>query len=113
MQILRRSRPVQLGVGALMLAIPASAVALSAGQANTLSASTQIKLDHHHVTFGRAVRVSGTTSPSAAGQGLTLQFAIPHGRWRSVAATSISRTGHFRFAPTLRQSGLLRVVATG
>jgi rare lipoprotein A len=113
MQILRKSRLVQLGVGALMLAIPASAVALSAGHANALSAPIQITLDHQHVTFGRAVRVTGSISPSAAGQGLTLQFAVPHGAWRSVAATSVSRTGNFRFKPTLRQTGLLRVVGSG
>jgi rare lipoprotein A len=113
MQMLRKSRPLQAGVGALMLAIPGSAVALTVGQANAQSAPTKIKLDHHHVSFGRAVRVSGTTAPNAAGQALALQFAVPHGAWRALARTTVGRTGQFRFAPTLERSGLLRVVGTG
>jgi rare lipoprotein A len=42
MQMLRRSRPAQLGVGALVFAIPASAVALTVGRADAQSA-IQIK----------------------------------------------------------------------
>jgi rare lipoprotein A len=113
MQMLRKSRPLQAGVGALMLTIPGSAVALSVGQANAPSASTKITLDHHHISFGRTVRVSGTTAPSAAGQELALQFAVPHGAWRPLATTRVGRTGRFRFAPALQQSGLLRVIGTG
>jgi hypothetical protein len=113
MQILRRSRPLQVGVSALMLTIPGSAVALSVGQANAQSAPIHIKLDHHHIAFGRAVTVTGTTAPSAAGQALSLQFAVPHGAWHTLATTKVGRTGHFRFAPTLQQTGLLRVLGTG
>ena len=40
-----------VGAGALMLAIPASAVALAAGQANALSAPTEITLDLSELDF--------------------------------------------------------------
>jgi rare lipoprotein A len=112
MQMLRKSRLLQAGVGALMLAIPGSAVALTVGLAKAQSAPTQIKLDHHHISFGRAVTVSGSTAPTTAGQRLALQFAVPHGAWRTLATTKVGRTGHFRFTPALKQSGLLRVVGT-
>jgi hypothetical protein len=112
MQMLRRSRPLQVGVCALMLAIPGSAVALTAGQANAQSATTQVTLDHHHISFGRSLKITGTTTPNAAGQVLALQFAVPHGAWRTLATTRVGRHGHFRFTPVLRQSGLVRVVAS-
>ena len=50
-QILRTSRLAKLGATALMLAIPASAVALTANQADAQSA-TQIKLDRHELAYG-------------------------------------------------------------
>ena len=109
-RMMRRSRPVQLGVGALMLAIPASAVALNAGQADTQSA-IPIKLNPHRLAFGHSVAVSGTLSPSEAGQPLQLQFAPASGAgWRSLAATRVRGDGSFRFVLALKRSGLVRVV---
>ena len=58
-QILRTSRLAKLGATALMLAIPASAVALTANQADAQSA-TQIKLDRHYLAYGHRVTVNGT-----------------------------------------------------
>lgn len=107
-QTLRTSRLAQVGAAAVMLAIPASAVALSATQADAQSA-TRITLDHHHVAFGRTVTVTGTTSPSAAGKTLALQFAVPHGPWHRLRTTRVSRTGHFRFVTTMARTGFLRV----
>jgi rare lipoprotein A len=107
---LRRLRPVHLGAGAAMLAIPASAVALSAGNADALSA-IQITLKPAHVGFGQNVSVSGTATGTAQGAPLQLQFA-PSGatQWRALKSTTVRRNGRFRFLTAGRQSGLLRVV---
>ena len=88
-QKLRNARSVRLGACALMLAIQASAVALTANQADAQSAS-QITLDRHQVPYGRTVTVSGSTTPSVAGQRLALQFALPGRSWHTVSA---ARTG--------------------
>jgi hypothetical protein len=111
--MLRASRPVQLGAGAFMLAIPASAVALTASQADTPSA-IHINLDRHHVAFGHTVTVTGTVTPSKPGQTLQLEYA-PAGRarWQSVTATRVRKDGRFRFVSPLRKTGLVRVVVPG
>jgi rare lipoprotein A len=110
--MLRKSRPVQLGVGALMLAIPASAVALAGGQAESQSA-TQINLNLNpsHVAYGRDVTVSGTASPGAAGHKLRLEFAATGaGNWRVLRSTSVRSNGRFQFVVALQKSGFVRVV---
>ncbi len=61
--MLRRSRPVQLGAGALMLAISASAVALVAGRADAQSAN-QNDTPPCQVAFSRELNVTGGASPS-------------------------------------------------
>lgn len=106
---LRKLRPVHLGAGVAMLAIPASAVALTAGNANALSA-IQITLKSAHLRFGREVVVSGNAA-GAAGAPLQLQFA-PAGstHWRSLSSGRARRDSHFRIVAPVRQSGLLRVV---
>jgi rare lipoprotein A len=111
--MLRASRPVQLGVGAFMLAIPASAVALTASQADTQSV-IQINLDRHQLGFGRNVKVSGTVTPSKPGQTLELEYA-PAGStsWQAVAKAKVRPDGRFRFASPLRKSGLVRVGGDG
>ena len=107
-QILRTSRLAKLGATALMLAIPASAVALTANQADAQSA-TQIKLDRHQLAYGRSVTVTGSTAPTAAGQPLALQFAVPHGAWQRLATTRVGTAGHFRFVTALKHTGFVRV----
>jgi rare lipoprotein A len=106
----RTARPVQLGVGAVMLAIPASALALSAGQADTQSA-VPITLSPHHVAFGHQVTVRGTLTPGDAGQMLKLKFAPEAGAgWQPVTATTVRGDGTFRFAVPVTRSGLVEVV---
>jgi rare lipoprotein A len=107
---LRRLRPVHLGAGVAVLAIPASAVALTAGNADALSA-IQITLKPANVGFGHDVSVSGSATGVAAGAPLQLQFA-PAGAtsWRVLKSTTVRRNGRFRFLTAGRQSGLLRVV---
>jgi hypothetical protein len=107
---LRKLRPVHLGAGVAMLAIPGSAIALTAGNADALSA-IQITLKPAHLGFGRPVVVSGSAPGATAGGRLQLQFA-PAGatHWRSLSSAAIHRDGRFRFVQSVRQSGLLRVV---
>jgi hypothetical protein len=103
-----------------MLGIPASAVALTANQADAQSAAqlpkqaaaqsaTHMAIDRHHVTAGRSVTIKGTTSPSAAGQWVALQFAAPHGSWHQLGKTRVGRAGHFRFVTAMARTGFLRV----
>jgi rare lipoprotein A len=107
-QILRTSRLAKLGAAALTLGIPASAVALTANQADAQSA-TQIKLDRHQLAYGHSVTVTGSTSPNADGQPLALQFAVPHGVWQRLAATRVAQAGHFQFVTALKHTGFVRV----
>ncbi len=109
-QTLRTPRLAKLAAGALMLVIPASAVALTANQADAQSA-TQITIDRHHVPAGRTVTVTGTTSPTVAGRWVALQFAAPHGPWHQLGKTAVGRTGHFRFVTAMARTGFLRVTA--
>jgi peptidoglycan lytic transglycosylase len=110
MRRLRKSRPVQVAAGALLLAIPASAAALTAGPANAQSA-VQINLNKRHIALGDDVVVTGTASGGAQGQKLLLQFArTGTSSWQMVRWTTLHGTGKFRFHVPLRESGLLRVV---
>lgn len=113
-----RQRSLLAGAGALMLAIPATAVALTAGRADTVSAAgsvspqaLQIVLKPRQIGYGRAVTVTGTAPVADSGQTLTLEFA-PTGswRWRVLATTRVRGNGHFRVLAPLRQSGLVRVI---
>jgi rare lipoprotein A len=109
-QMLRKSRPVQLGAGALMLAIPASAVALTAGQADAQSA-VQINLTPRHTAYGRQLTITGSVPSGASRQSLQLQFE-PTGSvgWRALKTTAQRGDGRFRFSTLARKSGLVRVV---
>jgi rare lipoprotein A len=108
--ILRKARPVHLGVGAAMLAIPASAVALTAGQADAQSA-IQINLSPRHTAYGYTLTVTGSVPSSAAGRSLVLQFK-PKGsaHWQTLRTTTAGGLGRFRVSTRARRSGLLRVV---
>lgn len=105
----RTSRRIYAATFALMLAIPATAVALTVVQTDTQSA-IQAKLDRHHVSYGQPVTVSGSASPARPGQKLTLEYA-PAGatHWRTLAWTRVRRNGHFRIAAHLRRTGLVKV----
>jgi rare lipoprotein A len=105
----RTSRRIYAATFALMLAIPATAVALTVGHNYTQSA-IQAKLSRHHVSYGQPVTVSGSASPARPGQKLTLEYA-PAGatHWRALAWTRVRRNGHFRVAAHLRRTGLVKV----
>ena len=109
---MRNVRPAQIAVGALMLAIPASAVALSAGQADAQSA-LQINLNSRHIAYGDSLKVTGTASVANAGQTIALEFAKAGTRgWQSVSSTKVGPHGHFTFVEPIKQSGLVRAVST-
>lgn len=108
---LRRARPAHIAAGALMLAVPGSAVALTAGSADAQSA-LQVSLDHQHLDYGQRLVVTGTASPAARGQRLWLQFAPAGGAWRAIGSTTVGGRGRFRFVAVPTQSGAVRVLAS-
>jgi hypothetical protein len=107
-----------VAVGALILAIPASAGAVSAGRAladtvspqSSGSLATHVK--SHRIVYGQQVVVVGTAPASFGGQPLQLQFAPAggSGSWSTVASSSVGGSGRFRLAARLERSGLVRVI---
>jgi hypothetical protein len=92
-----------------MLAIPSSAVALTAGSADAQSA-LQVNLDHQQLNYGQPLVVTGNASSAARGQKLWLQFAPANEGWRSVSSTNVKPNGRFRLVGWFRRSGAVRVV---
>ena len=105
-----RARPVRFGAGLAVLAIPASAVALTAASADAQSA-IQATVSPHRAPFGHAVSVTGGILSASGGERLVLQFApAGTGAWRALGTTVASPRGSYRFATRASRSGLLRVV---
>jgi hypothetical protein len=104
-----RSRPVQLAVSGAMLAIPASAVALTAGAADAQSA-LRVTLDPQHLTYGQTLTVTGNASSENRGHQLLLEFSAPGGTWRPVGSAKVHTDGSFRIAAALSKSGTVRVI---
>jgi rare lipoprotein A len=108
-----RRRGARLGVRVLMIAIPASAAAISAGQALAAPApaTLQITPRSERIDYGRDLVVAGTDSPAAAGDTIELQFA-PRGAisWQTVSSTTVEPDGHFRFTAALGRSGRVRAL---
>jgi rare lipoprotein A len=107
---LRAVRPVHVAAGALTLAIPSSAVALAAGQADAQGAIS-IDVSRPHVGYGDHLTVTGTAPTTDAGHALELQFERKSDpRWRTVSTATVANDGRFRFVAAMRQSGLVRAV---
>jgi rare lipoprotein A len=106
----RRARP---GVRALMIGIPASAAALSAGQAIAQPAPAPIQITprSQHIAYGHDVTVTGSESPTDAGNTIELQFA-PRGAtsWQNLSSTTLGTSGRFRLTSPLERSGAVRAV---
>jgi rare lipoprotein A len=112
MRMLRKTRPAHAAVGALIIATPASAVALAAGQADAQSA-VRIDVSTDHVALGNELTVNGSATGAPAGQQLALEFArAGQSSWRTLRTTTLSGNGRFRFVAPLRETGLVRVVPT-
>jgi rare lipoprotein A len=122
---LRKTRSVHVMIVTIMLAVPASAFALTGattatGQPDTQAASADNPLDlqvsPQRVQFGDPVSVTGIAPPADAGRTVVLETAItPASAWRRLTTTRIGGRGRFGFRASLRHSGFLRVrdAATG
>jgi hypothetical protein len=109
MRRLRKSRLARVSAGALTLAIPGSAVAFAAGQADAQSA-IQMNLSSRHIALGQNVTVTGSGPAASGGQTVTLEFRRnASGSWRAISSTKLAGNGHFKFVVALRRSGLLKV----
>jgi rare lipoprotein A len=105
----RCPRTARITAGALAIAVPVSAVALTAGQADALS-PLQINPSAEHLGFGRALTVTGLAPRSDGGYRLALEFAAPGGPWRTLSHTKVHSDGAFRLRAPLSRSGAVRVV---
>jgi rare lipoprotein A len=106
---MRGPRTVRITAGALAIAIPATAVALTAGQADALSA-LQIRPATDHLRYGHKLTVSGFVPRSDGGYRLALEYSIAGRAWRTLAHTKVHSNGAFRLRAPLTQSGAVRVV---
>ncbi len=114
-RILRKSRPVHMAAGALILAVPGSAYALAAKPTDTQSAPSgtalKIALQHDHVTYGSNLTVTGTAGPGASPQRVELELQRGGAaNWRVLASSALRADGSFKLVAPLRTSGQVRVV---
>jgi rare lipoprotein A len=125
-RLIRSARPAHAVAGALILAVPSSALALtSSGRAAPTLATTaqpvlspiaSLKLAPSHLAYGRKLTVSGSTSRLAAGSHVELELSSslhPQSttHWKLLGTARVGGRGHFRIAAPARESGLLRVVS--
>lgn len=109
----RRLPLLRLGLGAALMATPVTAVALAAGQAEAQSAM-QVHVGSSHLSPGRRLVVTGTTSSTDAGQTVVLEYAAGRGQsWQTLTSSRISPTGSFRLAAPLWRTGRVRVSGGG
>ena len=113
---LRRLRAVHLMIIVTLLAVPASAFALSgvatspAQSGHSQSGPLKLGAAPRRVRFGDVVEITGSAPVSAAGRTLVLETALSRSSaWQPLARTRVGRNGRFGFQAALRRSGLLRV----
>ncbi len=118
---MRTSRRAYAAAFAVMLAIPATAVALTArpstggtsavAQTDTTSA-IKANLNRRHVDYGETVTIKGAASPAQPGQRLELRSTTAGSHsWRTVASATERHDGSFRVTTPMRRSARLRVVS--
>ena len=108
------TRVVHVIIATTMLAVPASAFALTGAAAAPGQTDTPLNLRvaPGRVTFGHSVTVTGALPTTDAGKRVVLDTAARgSSTWRQVATATVGRHGGFRFQVVPRQSGLLRVVS--
>jgi hypothetical protein len=120
-RLIRSSRPVHAVAGALVLAVPSSALALTSAGASSatppkpvVSPIESLKFSSNHVAYGRELTVTGTTSRLAAGRRVELELAnprVPHAYagWRVLSRTKVGSAGQFRLSAPVLESGTVRV----
>jgi hypothetical protein len=116
---MRKRRRGRMAVGAAILGVPATAVAVTAGRAvaegaahaTPPSSRLPANVRSHRVAYGQDVIVSGTAPASEVGHALTLEFA-PAGSstWRGLTSARVPVSGRYRLAAPLQLSGLVKVV---
>jgi hypothetical protein len=103
----------------MMLVIPGSAVALTAGQADAQGAAAAapqsaptVHLRPRQIGYGQDVTVTGSLSAADAGQRLLLEYA-PAGSssWHTLTSAKVRRNGRYELVAPLPQTGHLRVLA--
>lgn len=113
---LRKTRSVHVATATIMLAVPASALALTGagsssadGAGPVLSLHVSVKPRRAHL--GRAVAINGTAPAFEAGHSAILQTAPRRqASWHSLASTRIGPEGRFALRIRLRRSGFVRVI---
>jgi rare lipoprotein A len=111
----RKTRAVQVAIATIMLAVPASAFALTGTVTDTQAAATP-SLVHAGVTPRRtnlyhAVTVTGAAPASDAGHSAVLETSSGRqASWHFVTSTPIGSAGRFRLRTRLRHSGFVRVI---
>jgi rare lipoprotein A len=112
---MRKRRRARLGVGALVIGIPASAAALSAGYAFAQPAPgpVHVKPRSQHISYGQELVLDGNEPAADAGHTVALQFA-GHGAsaWSDVSSTTVGGDGRFRLTARLERSGYVRALDT-
>ena len=112
---LRRMRLAQSTIALSMLALPASAFALSQSTSRDARrpALLPVRVSPRHIRLGGAVTVSGRASRERTGARVALESARgDHGRWRQLSTTRIGRGGGYAMDAHPRHSGVLRAVET-
>lgn len=110
---LRAPKALHLAAGAFVLAAPATAVALGAGQAQGAPSGPALHatVSRHSLGYGKPVTVQGTAPLADSGSSVQLQFEpAGSGSWSALQRSTIGSAGHFSFRANLRRSGQLRVV---
>ncbi len=106
-------RAAQVAAGALILALPSSAYALTVGAAPmpapVARAVVRTWPQQIHLRYGRDATVRGDVA-GGLGRAVTLEFqAAGSGRWRALASTHPGPRGGFTLRAPVRHSGHLRV----
>lgn len=110
----RTKRAMTCAVTTALLAVPASALALS-GATETTQANAAVpvsmRVSPRHTTVGHPVAITGATSAADAGHRAVLETrANGATRWTTVTSAPIGPDGRFQIRTALRSSGLVRVV---
>ncbi len=111
----RTTRSVQVTIATTILAVPASAVALTKAAAPQTAADAhaplRIDVEPQEVAFGDDVTVTGVAPAADQGVMLALETAPARGAgWRMLASARVGRNGRFALRAPLRSSGLLEVI---
>lgn len=115
----RTKRSIHIAIVTIMLAVPASAFALSSTVTDNHAhaaapAPLQMRVSPRRTTLNHAVTVRGSAPVSEAGHRAILESAPAGSRaWRALAAGTIAPAGRFRIRAHLRSSGYLRVIDAG